>query len=193
MMMLLMNSSGLDKTEKKQLLEIARNAIDNYLKSGNIPEIKPESLSKGLREKRGVFVSLHKNSELRGCIGHFEGDKQLWAIVQEMAVSSAIRDYRFSPLNASEMTKIDIELSVLTPMRKIESEDEIILGKHGIYMRKGNRSGTFLPQVATTTNWTKSEFLGHCAQDKAGIGWDGWKDADLFVYEACVFGEKTIR
>ena len=75
-------------------------------------------------------------------------------------------------------------------MRRIHSVDEFELGTQGIYMRKGYRSGTFLPQVAAETGWTKEEFLGHCAQDKAGIGWDGWKDADLFVYEALVFGEE---
>ena len=74
-------------------------------------------------------------------------------------------------------------------MRKISSIDEIVLGKHGIYIKKEYAAGTFLPQVATETGWTKAEFLGHCAQDKAGIGWDGWKDAELFVYEALVFGE----
>lgn len=74
-------------------------------------------------------------------------------------------------------------------MKKIKSIDEIELGKHGIYIKKGNRSGTFLPQVANETHWTKEEFLGHCAQDKAFIGWNGWKDADIYIYEALVFGE----
>jgi len=74
-------------------------------------------------------------------------------------------------------------------MRRIASIDEIQLGKHGIYIRKGNRAGTFLPQVATETGWNKEEFLGHCAEEKAGIGWNGWKDAEIYVYEALVFGE----
>jgi AMMECR1 domain-containing protein len=78
---------------------------------------------------------------------------------------------------------------VLTPLKKIQSADEIELGKHGIYMKKGYHSGTFLPQVATDTKWSLEEFLGHCARDKAGIGWDGWKDAELFVYEAIIFSE----
>ena len=78
-------------------------------------------------------------------------------------------------------------------MHKISADKEIILGKHGIYMIKGESSGTFLPQVATDTGWTKEEFLGHCARDKAGIGWDGWKDAELFVYEACIFGENSKK
>jgi hypothetical protein len=77
-------------------------------------------------------------------------------------------------------------------MRKIESINEIVLGKHGIYIRKGNQSGTFLPQVATEQKWTKEEFLGYCSRDKAGLGWDGWKDAEIFVYEAIVFGEKEF-
>jgi MEMO1 family protein len=185
--------SGLDEKDKDQLLAIARNTIANYLKTGNIPDIKSESLSKGLQQKRGVFVSLHKHGDLRGCLGHFEADKPLWSIVQEMAVSSATQDYRFSPVISQELAQIHIEISVLSPLRRIKSEKEIILGKHGIYIRNGSNSGTFLPQVATATKWTKEEFLGHCAQDKAGIGWDGWKDAELFVYEACVFGEKSSK
>jgi hypothetical protein len=77
-------------------------------------------------------------------------------------------------------------------MKKIESIDEIELGKNGVYLRKDGRSGTFLPQVATSTGWTKEEFLGHLAKDKAGIGWDGWKSADLFTYEAIIFSEKEM-
>ena len=84
---------------------------------------------------------------------------------------------------------IKIEISVLTPLKRINSPDEIILGKHGIYMKKGYNSGTFLPQVANSTGWTKEEFLGHCSRDKAGMGWDGWKTAELYTYEAIVFGE----
>ena len=92
-----------------------------------------------------------------------------------------------------EVDDIEIEISVLTPMRKISSIDEIVMGKHGIYIKKGYASGTFLPQVATETGWTKEEFLGHCAKDKAHIGWDGWKDAEIYVYEAYVFGETDFE
>ena len=107
-----------------------------------------------------------------------------------MAVAAATQDSRFEPVNPSEIDHLNIEISVLTPLKKIKSIDEIVLGKHGIYIVKGDRSGTFLPQVATETHWTKEEFLGHCAQDKAFIGWNGWKDADIYTYEALVFGEK---
>lgn len=107
-----------------------------------------------------------------------------------MAVAAATQDYRFQPVGPAELPSLDIEISVLTPMRRITTIDEMELGKHGIFMKKSGRSGTFLPQVAKETGWSKEEFLGHCAQDKAGIGWDGWKDAELYVYEAIVFGEK---
>jgi AmmeMemoRadiSam system protein A len=110
-----------------------------------------------------------------------------------MAIAAATEDYRFPPVEGQEVNQLDIEISVLTPMRRVGSIDEIELGKHGIYIRKGTRGGTFLPQVATETGWSKEEFLGHCAQDKAGIGWDGWKDAEIYVYEAKVFSEKDFK
>lgn len=184
---------GLSEADKKQLLELARHTIGNYLTKGEIFEATDEIFPASLHEKRGVFVSLYLDGSLRGCIGHFEGDKPLWSIVQEMAVSSSIHDNRFPPVTLQELKEIDIEISVLSPLRKISSDKEIILGKHGIYMKKDNKAGTFLPQVATETGWTKEEFLGHCARDKAGIGWSGWKSSELFVYEACIFGEKSKK
>jgi len=185
--------AGMTEADKKILLELARRTISSYLATGEIPDSKDETLPASLCEKRGVFVSLHMDGALRGCIGHFEGDRSLWSIVQEMAIASSTRDYRFQPVTLQELIQIDIEISVLTPLRKISSAKEIILGKHGIYIKKSNKAGTFLPQVATETGWTIEEFLGHCARDKASIGWDGWKDAELFVYEACIFGEKSKK
>jgi len=109
-----------------------------------------------------------------------------------MAVASATQDYRFTPVQANEIEGLEIEISVLSPMKRITDIDEIILGRHGIYIKKGNAAGTFLPQVASETGWTKEEFLGHCARDKAGIGWDGWKDAEIYTYEAIVFSESEF-
>ena len=140
-----------------------------------------------LQQKCGAFVSLHKHGRLRGCIGHFGEDVPLYEIVAEMARAAAFEDPRFMPVTADELSDIDIEISVLTPMRRIQSLDEFELHRHGIYIRRGYRSGTYLPQVADEVNWTKEEFVSHCAQDKAGIGWDGWRDAELYVYEAIVF------
>ncbi len=181
---------SLSDKEKKELLAIARKTVEQYVKNHRKPDLDARKLSSSIKAKGGAFVTLRKNGDLRGCIGHFEADKSLVEIVQDMAIASSTQDYRFSPVEPDEIPRLEIEISVLTPMRRIASIDEIVLGKHGIYIRKGFNAGTFLPQVATETGWTKEEFLGHCAQDKAGIGWNGWKDAEIFVYEALVFGEK---
>jgi MEMO1 family protein len=107
-----------------------------------------------------------------------------------MAVAAAFRDTRFDPVKSEEVNSIDIEISVLSPLKKITSIEEIIPGKHGILIRKGFHSGTYLPQVATKTGWNAEELLSHCAAEKAGIGWDGWKDAEIFTYEATIFADK---
>ena len=129
----------------------------------------------------------HKNGRLRGCIGHFGEDTPLHEIVAEMARAAAFEDPRFLNVTREEFDDLEIEISVLTPMRRIYSLDEFELHRHGIYIRKGFNSGTYLPQVADEVNWTKEEFVSHCSQDKARLGWDGWKEAELYVYEAIVF------
>ena len=183
-------SFELNSKEKTALLAIVRRTIEHYIRTHSVPEVDPATLSNTLKAPCGAFVTLNKRGTLRGCIGRFEATEPLYKIVQEMAVASATQDYRFKSVEEGELKELEIEISVLTPLRKISSIDEFQLGRHGIYIRKGFRSGTFLPQVAQETGWTKEEFLGHCAQDKAGIGWDGWKDAELYVYKALVFGEK---
>lgn len=177
-------------SDQRELLAIARKTISMYLTERKIPPIDTNRLSETVRRHAGAFVTLHKKGVLRGCIGRFDAEEPLYSVVQKMAIAASTEDYRFPQVEVKELNDIDIEISVLSPMRKISSKDEITLGKHGIYIRKGNRSGTFLPQVATETGWTVEEFLGHCAQDKAGIGWDGWKDAEVYIYEAYVFSEK---
>ena len=176
---------SLSDEEKRKLKEMALTSIQDSLDGRRIAE--PTGLTKTLESKCGAFVSLHKQGRLRGCIGHFGEDTALHEIVAEMARAAAFEDPRFMPVTREELNDIDIEISVLTPMRRIQSLDEFQLHRHGIYIRRGYRSGTFLPQVADEVNWTKEEFVSHCAQDKAGIGWDGWRDAELYVYEAIVF------
>ena len=176
---------NLSDDEKKTLKGIAFQSIKDTLDGKPIAQQPIHSSI--LNSKCGAFVSLHKYGRLRGCIGHFGEDYPLHEIVAKMAYAAAFEDPRFMPVTSDELADIDIEISVLTPMRRIQSIDEFQLHRHGIYIKKGFRSGTFLPQVADEVNWTKEEFLGHCAQDKAGIGWDGWRDAELYVYEAIVF------
>lgn len=184
------NLTGQDKTD---LIQIARKTIREYVNNSGIPEIDEKMLSANLRTPAGAFVTLTQNGQLRGCIGSFQAIEPLYRIVRSMAVEASTRDPRFEPVKPSDIDRIKIEISVLTPMKRISSIDEIELGKHGIYIKKGNRSGTFLPQVATDTHWNKEEFLGHCAQDKALIGWDGWKKAEIYTYEALVFGEEEKK
>jgi len=185
------NVRKLSHSEKDQLLQIARNTIQNYLTGKDLSEKSEKFLPSAFYSKAGAFVTLRKQGVLRGCIGSFEAEKPLYQTVRQMAIASATKDYRFPAVALGEMDSIDIEISVLTPMQKISDINQICLGTDGIYIKKGNRSGTFLPQVASDTGWTLEEFLGHCSRDKAGIGWDGWKDkdAEIFVYQAIVFGE----
>ena len=166
------------------LVAIVVHAFIGHLriKTSRLVDLYPK-----LKEKCGAFVTLHEHGRLRGCIGHFGEDVPLHETVALMARAAAFEDPRFTPVRRDELDDISLSLSVLTPMRRIQSLDEFELHRHGIYIKKGRRSGTFLPQVADEVNWTKEEFVGHCSRDKAGIGWDGWRDAELYVYEAIVF------
>jgi hypothetical protein len=180
----------LTPAEKRELLAIARQAVEEQTRQGGVSDISTKKWTATLRTPCGAFVTLQKQGDLRGCIGRFDANEPLYSVVQQMAVAAATQDYRFEPVQKSELASLNVEISVLTPLRRISSPEEIELGRHGIYIRKGNHSGTFLPQVAHETGWSRDEFLGHCARDKAGLGWDGWKDAELYVYEAIVFSEK---
>jgi len=183
-------SFSLTDKEKTTLLKIARTTIQNKLTKERKLAYDKDELTETLLMHCGAFVTLNENKQLRGCIGLFGNDMPLYKVVEEMAESAAFGDPRFFPVRKDELDKIDIEISVLSPMKKIKNIDQFILGKQGIYISKGGRSGTFLPQVEDETHWSKEEFLGHCARDKAGLAWDGWKDADLYTYEALVFREK---
>ena len=180
-------SFTLSDADKKVLKEIALNSIRDSLDGKPIAQPALTSYLSPLTSKCGAFVSLHKHGRLRGCIGHFGEDYPLHEIVAKMARAAAFEDPRFMPVTHDELDVLDIEISVLTPLRRIKSLDEFELHRHGIYIKKGYRSGTFLPQVADEVNWTKEEFVGHCSQDEAGLGWEGWRDAELYVYEAIVF------
>lgn len=186
------NEFKLTPEDKRTLLNIARNSIEMLLNHNKLPIIDENNLSGNLKMNCGAFVTLNENGKLRGCIGNFSSMKPLYKVVQEMAVSAAFHDLRFAPVLKEELSKICIEISVITLFKQIYSIDDFELGKHGIYMTKGTRSGTFLPQVASSTHWNKEEFLGHCARDKAGIGWNGWKDANLYTYEVLIFDEKEF-
>jgi AmmeMemoRadiSam system protein B/AmmeMemoRadiSam system protein A len=180
---------GFSKEEKEQLFSIARNAIRTKLYENKEITIDEKKIPEALKRPLGAFVTLKINGVLRGCIGRFTSPDPLYDVVRASALSSAFEDYRFSPLTKAEYDKVDVEITVLGPMKKINNINEIILGKHGIYIKKDLRSGTMLPQVAIEYGWTVEEFLGYTSRDKAGIGWDGWKSAEIFIYEGLVLEE----
>ena len=187
------NEFGLSIQDKKELLKIARTTLESYIRNNKTPEITAKGYPNALLTPCGAFVTLKEKGELRGCIGRFSSEEPLYKVIRAMTIAASTEDTRFEPVSEKEIEKVEIEISVLSPMKKIKSIDEIVLGKHGIYIKQGYLGGTFLPQVATETGWTKEEFLSHCSHDKAGLGWNGWKDADIYIYSAEVFSEKEIN
>ena len=140
----------------------------------------------------GCFVTLKTRGNLRGCLGNFVSDKPLCQLVSEMARSSALDDPRFAKnrVRPEELDDVDIEISVLSPLEKIEDPMRIELGKHGIYIKRRRARGCFLPQVATEQGWTKEEFLSFCCSHKAGLPADAWKDPATEVH---VFTAEIVR
>lgn len=179
----------LSNSERKRLLEIAREAIESYVNKRE--RIKIKETSPKLRQKRGVFVTLTKNGQLRGCIGYIQAIKPLSEAVNDMAIEAAFRDPRFTPLQKEELDKIKIEISVLSPLKKIKDASEIKVGRDGIFIKKGFNSGLLLPQVATENNWNRDEFLRHTCY-KAGLPSDAWKEkAEIYIFSAEIFNEDT--
>ncbi len=184
----------MDEEAKKELLSIARQAVEAAVRGEKLPEFK--STTDELQTKSGAFVTIKKQGRLRGCIGQFSSELPLYQTVAEMAVASATQDPRFlaDPITPAELSEIDIEISVLSPMRRIENPLDLELGKHGIYIKRGMRSGCFLPQVATEKGWSKEEFLSNCCWSKAGLEADAWKDKDIEVnvFTAEIIAEKDV-
>jgi AmmeMemoRadiSam system protein A len=169
---------NLSKEEKQQLKHLARDAIECALFGKEQCKIE---LSEKLKEKAGAFVTLKIKGELRGCIGQIRAVVPLSDVVEKMAIQSAFHDPRFCGLQKDEWTDIEIELSVISPMRKIEKIEEIEVGVHGLYVEKEGYSGLLLPQVATEYNWDRMTFLDYTCS-KAGLPRDAWKSGDIKIY-----------
>ena len=183
--------SDLTDSDMRFLLSYARHIIEssfNKEKAGlDIPA------SGILREKRGGFVTLHKNGGLRGCIGYIEAIKPLVDTIAEMAEAAAFHDHRFPPLQKEELLDITIEISVLSPVRKIEDVSNIVVGKHGIIISAGGHRGLLLPQVATEWKWDRETFLSQTCM-KAGLDPDAWKNKGTIIeiFSAKIFSEKGM-
>jgi AmmeMemoRadiSam system protein B/AmmeMemoRadiSam system protein A len=170
---------GLNEEEKKTLRHIAKTVIENKTRGKPVPDFKIESPI--LRENRGAFVTIQKKGQLRGCIGYIEGHGPLHKTIEKMAEAAAFNDPRFTPVKEKELPELDIEISVLTPLKRITDVNEIQVGKHGIYIKKGWSSGLLLPQVATEYEWDRQTFLEHTCQ-KAGLPSNAWKEKDIEIY-----------
>ena len=161
---------------------MARQALRNHLENREAI-IADTRQDPELAEKRGCFVTLRKCGALRGCIGTFEADKPLFQNVMEIAVSAGFRDPRFPPLSREELDIVRIEISVLGDLRKMNSPEELEIGRHGVYVRHGATSGTFLPEVAVEQGWSREEFIRCCAEEKARIPAAELSRAEIFLYE----------
>lgn len=178
----------LNKKSQEVLLGIARKTLEEYVTRESIPRFDVKD--KELLEKRGAFVTLKKRGELRGCIGYIQPLLPLYKAVVDMTVAAASKDMRFIPVHKGELRDIKIEISVLTPLRRITRLEEIEVGRHGIYIKKGDNSGLLLPQVATEYNWDREEFLRQTCI-KAGLYRNAWKDkkTEIYTFTAQVISE----
>jgi hypothetical protein len=178
--------------DRKYLLGLARETISRYLTIKMVP--LPRLSSPILREPRGVFVTLKKRGNLRGCIGRMVPDRPLAELVGAIALQSAFEDPRFSPVTARELPDLEVEISVLTPMKPVSGPDDIVVGRDGVLLQKGGRSAVFLPQVAPEQGWGRDEMLNHLSQ-KAGLPAKAWQEAGarFLTFQAVVFGEEEHR
>ncbi len=180
----------LNENQRKKILKLARDTIEYYFKTAKQLTVTEDDPV--LSEEWGAFVTLHNRGQLRGCIGNIVGRGPLYLTISNMAIA-ATQDERFrlDPVTEKEMPEIEIEISVLTPLEKIEDVKEIELGKHGVVVKNGYSSGVFLPQVATETGWSKEEFLSYLCSHKAGLDPLAWKDpsTEIYIFSAEVFSE----
>ncbi|MFC1630951.1 AmmeMemoRadiSam system protein B [Candidatus Omnitrophota bacterium] len=180
----------LDEQQKARLLKIARQTIEKFVTEAERLDVQEDDPL--LLKNMGAFVTIHQQGRLRGCIGNIIGQQPLYLTVRDMAIEAASADPRFDPVTVEELTKIDIEVSVLTEPERVEDVEQIEMGKHGVIVKKGFASGVFLPQVATETGWGREEFLSNLCAHKAGLSPQAWQDgsAELYSFAAQVFGEK---
>ncbi|MFA5322767.1 MAG: AmmeMemoRadiSam system protein A [Smithella sp.] len=178
----------LTDNEKTALLKIAEQAIAAKIENKKMPEVQIDSET--LKSKRGAFVTLKKHGHLRGCIGYIKAYKPLWETVQEMAVAAAFHDPRFPSLKPDEVKQLTFEISVLSPFKRVRDINEIEVGKHGLYMVHGYKSGLLLPQVATEYKWDRETFLKETCH-KAGLPLDAWMDegTEIYIFSADYFGD----
>ncbi len=182
----------LNKDQQIKLLKLARKTIADKLGISAVIEL-PSFNEDVFKEKCGAFVTIHIKGDLRGCIGYIEGIKSIPETVKDMAMAAAFSDPRFSSLTAEEYKKIDIEISILTPIEKVNDVDEIVVGRDGLIISRGYNRGLLLPQVPVEQGWDRDTFLSHTCY-KAGLPADSWKKSDILIekFSAHVFSENEL-
>jgi hypothetical protein len=183
---------SLTDAEKSELLALARKSVEHVVQQGDAYE-PPAGASAALNQERGAFTTLHKNGDLRGCIGYTSAAKPLYITVRDTATLAAIRDPRFQHVTTEELPSLEYEISVLSPLRRVTDIQQIKIGEHGLLMKNGDSEGLLLPQVPTEQKWDRQTFLEQTCR-KAGMNADCWKDddTDIFSFSAVVFSEHSM-
>jgi AmmeMemoRadiSam system protein A len=179
---------ALTEPQQEELLALVRTTIAEYLETGRLPAYETDDPA--LARRSAAFVTLKQLGELRGCIGHTWADLPLYQAVQQTAVSAATEDPRFPPLTPEELSEITVEISVLSPFRRLTDTEDVEVGTHGLMIFKDDRRGLLLPQVPVEQGWDRAEYLDNLCL-KAGMPVDCWKErATLYAFTALVFGEE---
>ena len=178
---------NLNSQDKSALIKLAREALTKYIIEKKIISYTPTNPR--LLIHSGAFVTLKKHGNLRGCIGYIEPIAPLYQTVMQAAVYAATQDFRFEPVNADEIKSLEIEISVLTPLKRITNPDIVTVGKHGLVIAQDGKKGLLLPQVPVENNWPRQTFLQQACL-KAGLPPTAWKEgAEIYIFEAIVFRE----
>jgi AmmeMemoRadiSam system protein B/AmmeMemoRadiSam system protein A len=180
-------ATTLQDSEKRILLKFARESILRYITTQTLPLAR--NFPNRLEYPQGAFVTLKEDGQLRGCVGNLTSDSELGRTVGAMALQAAFNDRRFAPVRREEIDKLEIEISVLTPMKPVAAPGEIVVGRDGVLMSKSGTSAVFLPQVAVENNWDRTEMLENLCK-KAGLPAECWEhNARFQVFQAEVFDE----
>ena len=177
---------ALSLNSQEELMRISRETLESFVRQGEMPSFKPEDTA--LSEPVACFVTLKKRREgdnfpdLRGCVGVLKAQRPLFEEVMRMTQAAASQDFRFEQVRPQELQEIRIEISVLSPLERIHSQSEIEVGRHGVFLKWKDRSGAFLPEVAPQAGWTAEELVRACAQEKAFLPEEAWREAEIYRF-----------
>jgi len=178
----------LDTNQRTELLRLARRSLETMVEGETLP-VAPPAPGSVLDRHDGVFVTLKRGGQLRGCVGRITTDAPLTRSVADLARSAAREDPRFPPLRAGELPELRIEVTVLTPLEPIEGPQDVVVGQHGLVAERGFNRGLLLPQVATEQGWNARTFVEQTCL-KAGLPTDAWLEGGkLSRFEAVFFAE----